>query len=260
MSSGSTALGTSNRLKLKRSAALLSVSLFAAGLAIGAPIAADAVVPTTLVSSASTVTANGQITLTADGFAAGESLAFTLDSAPLPTYGSISETADSQGHYKGVAVIPTQTGVGSHTIAVAGTSSPSVTTVIDVIAKPTSAVSPSTVALADYLSKGVTATFSGFAPGSTVSFGIFTSQMGAQPGPDVVVGASGIATLHFVPKAGSSYANPGTYNLGASTDAWSIQAADLSFDVTANPVVVAPAPAPVAAPAIPVKNVATFTG
>ncbi|MGH1525977.1 hypothetical protein ACRAWC_18735 [Leifsonia sp. L25] len=259
MSSGSTARRSSHRRKLKRSATLLSVGLFAAALAIGTPVAADAAPVTTLVSSTPSVTANGQLTLTAAGFAPGEALAFSLDSTPLPTYGSASETADAGGSYSGVAVIPTLTPIGPHTITVTGATSPSATTVIDVVAKPTSAVSPSTVAKSDYLSKGVTASFSGFTPGSTVSFLISTPVMGDPAGPDVVVGVSGTATVHFVPKAGSNYANPGTYTIDAGSGAWSIHAVPVSFDVTADPAP-APVPAPVAAPAAPVKTVASFTG
>ncbi|WP_158861808.1 hypothetical protein [Leifsonia sp. AG29] len=243
---------------MTRTAALLSAGVLALGLAIGAPVAAEAVPSTTLVSSATTVTANGQVTLTAAGFTAGEALAFSLDSDPLPTYGQVSESADATGKYSGVAVIPTGTTLGTHTITVTGASSPSATATIDVITKPTSSVSPATSALSDYLSTGVTATFSGFAPGSTVQFSIYTPVMGDPAGPDVVVGASGVVTLHFVPKPGSNYANPGTYGLGAMTDTLNIQAAPLSFEVTANPVV--SAPAPVAAPATPVNAPATFTG
>lgn len=256
MSSGSTTLQTARRPKLRRTVTLLSVGLFAVGVAILAPTPANALPVTTLVSSALTVTAPGQTTLTANGFAAGEALAFTLDSAPLPTYGQVSENADSSGHYDGVAVIPGGTTLGAHTITVTGTSSLPASTVINVVATPTSAVSPSTVALSAYLSNGVTATFSGFAPGSTVSFGISTQSMGDPAGPDVVVAASGIATIHFVPKAGSGFANAGTYNLMASSAAYSILSASVSFTVTANPVV---AP-PVADPATPVKKVASFTG
>lgn len=241
----------------------VSAGLVAMGLAIGTPIAANALPVTTLVPSTAKASTNGSVTLTASGFTAGEALAFTLDSTPLPTYPG-PETADAQGQYVGVAVIPTNVTLGAHTITVTGTTSLSATTVIDVVAKATSAVSPSTSTLADYMSKGVTATFSGFTPGSTVSFEIYTAATGDQAGPDQVVGASGVVTLHYVPTSGTGFAAPGTYGLAAGADTWSVVAQTLSFDVTANPVAPAPAPvgssAPVAAPAAPVKSTASFTG
>lgn len=260
MSSDLSTLSTSNRLKLRRAALLVAAGLLAMGVVLAAPVAANASPATALVSSAAKASTNGQVTLTASGFTAGEALTFTLDSTPLPTYPG-PETADPQGQYVGVAVIPTGVTVGPHTITVTGTSSPSASTVIDVVAKATSAVSPSTITLSDYLSKGVTATFSGFTPGSTVSFDIYTSAMGDPAGPDQVVGASGVVTLHYVPTAGTGFAEPGTYGLAAGADTWSVTAQTLTFDVTANPATSVPTPAaPVAAPAAPVKSTASFTG
>lgn len=258
MSSNSPTLAIPGRPRPRRAAMFAWAGLFAIGLAIVAPAGADAAPLTSLFSSAAKVSTNGQVTLTASGFVAGEALSFTLDATPLPTYGSASETADAQGQYAGVAVIPTSAALGAHTITVTGTTSPSASTVIDVVAKATSSVSPSTITLSDYLSRGVTATFSGFTPGSTVSFGIYTSAMGDPAGPDQVVGVSGVVTVHYMPTAGTGFAAPGTYGLSTGADSWSVVAQPLSFQVTADPV--ATAPAPVAPPATPVKIIAHFTG
>jgi hypothetical protein len=236
----------------------VSAGLVAMGLAIGAPVAANAALPATLVSSSATASANGHLTLTANGFAPSEALTFTFDSAPLTTYpnSGSSQITDASGQYIGDAVIPAGATVGPHTITVTGASSTSAMTMIAVVAQPTSSVSPSALTLSSYLSTGVMATFSGFTPGSTVSFGISNPGMGDQAGPDALVGPSGVVTLNYVPTAGTGFANVGTYYLSAGSGSWSVVARTLSFDVTANAV----SSAPVAAPAAPVKSTASFTG
>jgi hypothetical protein len=238
---------------------MIASALVAAALTLGGAVAANAAPVATLTSNSPTASVNGHLTLTAAGFAPSETLSFTLDSSPLTTYpvSGSSEITDATGQYAGDAVIPTGTAVGPHTITVTGSSSTSATTVVTVVAQPTSSVTPSTTTLSDYLSKGVTATFSGFTPGSTVSFGISNPGMGDQAGPDALVGPTGVVTLHYVPTAGTGFAGVGSYYLSAGAGSWSVVAQTLSFDVTPNPV--APA-APVAAPAAPVKHAASFTG
>ncbi|WP_279365730.1 hypothetical protein [Microbacterium testaceum] len=127
---------------------------------------------------------------------------------------------------------------------------------ITVVAQPTSSVTPATLPVSTYQKSGVTATFSGFAPGATVSFSIGNLGSGDTAGPDAVADASGTVTLRYVPEAGSNYAGEGEYFLGAFSDGGAVRAAQLTFAVTAD----AAAPAPVAGPATPVKRAATFTG
>ncbi len=255
------ASSTSTRFRLKRSAMLVSAGIVAAALAVAGPIAANAVTPPTVTSNTSTASAYGQVVLTVDGFQPNEALTVTFDSSSLTTYADTGYTqgfADATGHYVAAAYLPGTATVGAHTITVTGATTPAATTPITVVAQPTAAANPSSVALSSYLSKGVTATFTGFAPGSTVSFGISNPGMGDPAGPDAVVGASGVVSITYVPTAGSPFANQGTYQLSAFTKSGNVLAQAATFVVTPN-AVVAPT-APVAAPAAPVKNTASFTG
>lgn len=243
---------------------LASAGIVAAALAIAGPIAANAATPPTVTSSAPTASAYGQVTLTVDGFQPSEQLTVTFDSSPLQTYAATGYTqgfADATGHYVAAAYLPGTATVGVHTITVTGATTPATTTPITVVAQPTAVANPSSVSLSSYLSKGVTATFTGFAPGSTVSFGISNPGMGDSAGPDAVVGASGVVTITYVPTAGKAFATQGTYQLSAFTKSGNVLAKAATFVVTADPVVASPAPAaPVATPAAPVKNTASFTG
>lgn len=261
MSFASSTLSTT-RSKWRRPTLVASAGLVAAALALGGAVAADAASVATVTSSSATATANGRVTLTADGFQPSEALTVTFDSSPLVTSVDAPYTkdvADGSGHYVATAYLPSPATLGAHTITVTGATTGAATTPITIVAQPTSAVSPSTVALSAYLSKGVTATFSGFASGSTVSFGISTPAMGDQAGPDAAVGASGVATLTYVPTKASGFSDVGTYMLSAFNTAGNIVAQPVTFTVTADPTAPAPA-APVAAPAAPVKRAASFTG
>lgn len=244
-----------------RSAATFTAGLVAAILTVVGAASAQAAPDQQLTASSETVTADGAITLTASGFPENGSLDFTIDGAPLTTYpvtGS-AVAAGSDGEYKGTARIPASLEPGQHLISVAyvsDTYSVNASTQITVVPQPTSSVTPATQSLSEYLKNGVTATFTGFTPGDTVSFGISTPATGDQAGPDAVADATGTVTLRFVPEAGTNYAHEGTYTLDAFTEAGAIQAAPLSFTVTAD----AAASTPVAGPATPVKRAATFTG
>ncbi len=101
-------------------------------------------------------------------------------------------------------------------------------------------MTPATQSLSSYLKNGVTATFSGFAPGATVSFGISTPGTGDQAGPDAVADATGTVTLRFVPEVGTNYANEGEYFLSAFSDGGAVRAAPLTFAVTADAAAAAP--------------------
>jgi len=254
----------------RRAAAIVSAGILTTALAVGGASAAQAVpVPTPSLESSSAVsTAAGVLTLTAKDFAPGSTLAFTLDDETLTTYpiDGTAEVANDKGVYEGSAFLPADLALGEHTITVTGEVDPAVvlqralpasaSTTITVVAQPTSSVSPATQSLSSYLKDGVTATFSGFAPGATVSFGIATPGTGDQAGPDAVADATGTVTLRFVPEAGTNYANEGEYFLSASSNGGAVRAADLTFAVTAD----SAASAPVAGPATPVKRAATFTG
>jgi hypothetical protein len=250
---------------LRRSARIVAAGLFAAALTLGGTVAAQAAAGTTVTLSASTATANGQLTLTADGYLPGEPLTLTLDSSPVQTYAASGYTqgvADGSGRYVATVYLPGAVTVGAHTLFVAGTMSAMTSTPmgapITIVPQPTSLVTPATVGLTAYLSKGVTVTFSGFTPGDTVSFGLGDQGSGGPVGSSVTVGASGTATLSYVPTAGAQYSSPGTYTFSAGTAAGSRVAQPATLTVTADPVV-APV-APVAAPAAPVKQTASFTG
>lgn len=250
------------RSRRERSASILIAGLLTALLTLGGAVSAQARPDPGLASSSATVTPGGTITLTASGFPEGGSLEFTIDDiTPLTTYpvtGSAVE-ADGSGQYKGTARIPAGLSTGEHRIAVTHPADNSgAFTEITVVAPPASSVTPTTQPLSDYLKNGVSATFAGFTPGATVAFGISTPGTGDQAGPDAVADATGTVTLHYVPEVGTNYANAGTYNLSASTEAGAIQAAPVSFTVTAD--ATTPAPVPVAGPATPVKRAATFTG
>lgn len=240
---------------------ILSAGLVAGALALGGTVAANAAPSPAVSSSATTATANGQLTLTVDNFQPNEHLTVTFDSSALTTFTDApftQDVADGSGHYVTTAYLPSTATAGAHTITVTGTSTAAISTPITIVAHPTSAVTPSSVALSAYLSKGVTATFTGFAPGATVSFGISSPGTGDQAGPDVLVGPSGTATITYKPTAGAQFSSAGTYMLSAFTGGGSIVAQPAVFTVTPD-AVVAPA-APVAAPAAPVKNTASFTG
>lgn len=262
MSSTSSTVSTT-RSRWRRPSLIASTGLLAAALVLGGSLVAHAgqISTATVTSSSATATANGVVTLTAANFQPNETLSVTFDSAPLTTSagsGFTQDTADASGNYVATAYLPSSATVGAHTITVTGATTGPVTTAITIVTSPTGSVSPASLALSAYLSTGVTATFTGFAPGTTVTFGISTSAMGNQVGSPVVVGASGTATLTYAATAGGSFSSVGTYSLSAFSSAGDIVAQPVNFTVTANPVV-APA-APVATPAAPVKQTASFTG
>ena len=99
-------------------------------------------------------------------------------------------------------------------------------------------------------------------PDVVATTNVWGSIAAAVAGPDAVVGASGVVTLHYVATAGSPFLYPATYYLSAYTAHASIYAQGLTITVVADPAAAAPggAPAPVAGPATPVQKVASFTG
>lgn len=254
----------------RRAAAIVSAGILTTALAVGGASAAQAApVPTpTLESSSAVASPSGALNLVAKDFAPNSALTFTFDDESLTTspVDGTAQVADNNGTYKGFAFVPANATPGEHTITVTGEVDPSAvllralpasaSTTITVVAQPTSSVTPATQPLSSYLKNGVTATFSGFAPGATVSFGIATPGTGDSAGPDAVADATGTVTLRFVPEVGTNYANEGEYSLSASSDGGAVRAAQLTFAVTAD----AAAAAPVAGPATPVKRAATFTG
>jgi len=246
---------------LRRAAALAAAGLVTAVLALGGAAAAHAKSDPSLTSNPTSATAGGDITLTAAHFEANERLEFSIDgTTPLLVSAARGNavTTDDNGGYEGLVTIPAGLAPGDHEISAAqfGSVNQAASVTITVVAQPTSSVSPATQSLSSYLKDGVTATFSGFAPGATVSFGIATPGTGDQAGPDAVADATGTVTLRFVPEAGTNYANEGEYFLSASSNGGAVRAADLTFAVTAD----SAASAPVAGPATPVKRAATFTG
>jgi len=259
----------SPRSLLRRSAAFLVTAAVAASVALGGAVSAQAA-SATLTASPSTVSAGGLTLLTAQGFTPADTLSFDLDGAPLttaPLTGS-TETTDANGDYEGDAWMPDSLTVGTHTISVTDASGSAVaSTTITVVSRPTASVAPASLALSDYLATGVTATFSGFTPGDTVSFGISDAASGTQLSTTAVADANGQATLSYVPAAGSAYAQVGTYYLIAAAGDLSVISEEVSFEVTADPTpsggtspIVAPVNTPVAPVATPVKRAATFTG
>lgn len=251
-------------LSTKPAPARSKLSLFVsagivAALAIGVPVAASAApAPATVVLTSTTATATAYVGITADGFQPNEALTFKFDAATLTTYPGSSNTAgtaDAAGTFGGSAGIPAAATLGTHTITVTGTTTAAASTTITIVAQPTSSVNTPSVSLSTYSSKGVTATFTGFAPGATVSFGISSGQTGDQAGADAVANASGVVTLTYVPKSGSSFSTVGSYALSAfSAPSGNIEATPAAFTVVADSAVTP------AAPATPVKKAASFTG
>jgi hypothetical protein len=246
----------------------VATGLIAAAAALGGAAVAQAATGT-VTPSTTTVTPGGFVTLTVEGFTPEEFLSFELDgTTPLRTYAvnGGAEVADANGDYVGDATLPRDAAVGSHTISVTDSSaSNTASTVVTVVPQPTSSVTPSSIALSDYLANGVTATFSGFEPGATVSFGVSNEGSGDQVGSDVLAGPTGDVTFRYVPQAGGNYANAGSYRLLAASEDLSYVSEPAEFTVTADQAspadqVSPAAPAPVAGPATPVKRAATFTG
>ncbi|MFF7682700.1 hypothetical protein ACFZA2_08030 [Microbacterium sp. NPDC007973] len=253
----------------KRSSALLATGLVVTALALGGAASAQAS-SASLTSSPATATAGGSVLLDAQGFTPGDALSFELDGTALSTSPLVGkdESADANGDYSGDALIPEDATLGTHTISVTDASSSDVaSTTITVVAQPTASVTPSTVALADYLADGVTVTYSGFTPGETVGFAIGDAASGIRISPDAVADAAGSVTVHWVPQAGGSYSTEGTYEVIAASTDLSIVAQRVSFTVTADAAsdaTTAPAAAsagtPLATAATPVARAVSFTG
>jgi hypothetical protein len=254
---------------LKRTTALVSTGLLAAAMLFGGTTAAQAIADPSLESSSSTATAGGTVVLTASGFEPGTELSFFVDDEQneLTTYpvDGTEVAAGDDGTYEGYATLPETLEPGTHEILVLNRAffdreelPFGASTEITIVAQPTSSVTPASQSLSSYLKNGVTATFTGFEPGATVSFGIGNEGSGDQAGPDQVADANGTVVLRFVPEVGTNYANEGTYFLSAFSNGFAVSAAPVSFVVTAD--AAATPSAPVAAPAKPVKRAATFTG
>ncbi|KEP76043.1 hypothetical protein HR12_12820 [Microbacterium sp. SUBG005] len=207
--------------------------------------------------------------LDAQGFTPGDALSFELDGVTLitsPVVGS-TEAADANGGYTGDASIPDDAALGVHTVSVTDASgSATATTTITVVPQPTATVSPSSISLSDYLANGVTVTFSGFAPGETVGFGISDTASGIRISPDQTADANGEVTLHWVTRAGGAYAAPGTYEFRAASSDLSTVSQTGGFTVTADVAAVSPTTtsttqtAPVATAAQAVARAVAFTG
>jgi hypothetical protein len=224
-----------------------------------APLAANAGPGATVSSNVSTASANGYVTLTAAGFAPNDDLTVTLDGSPVSDYvedPGVQDVADETGAYVTDVYIAAGATVGSHTLTVTGATAGPASTSITIVANPTASVTPASLQLSAYQSTGVTATFTGFPAGAAVEFHIASPGMGDTIGTGTA-NSSGVATVHFVPTAGSGFSSVGTYAISAGTTADNITSG-VQFTVTAN-AVVAPA-APVADPATPVTRAASFTG
>lgn len=255
---------------LRRSTAALSAGLLAAALTLGGAIAAHAAAPS-LASNTSTVTGDGLLTLTAGGMTPGDALSFVIDSDTAletdPVDGG-SQSADDNGDYTGDAWM-TGLSLGTHTISVTDAAGSQAQTTVTVIAKPTAAVTPSSQAVSEYRANGVTVSFSGFEPGSTVILGFYHARNGG-PVDSATANDAGEVTFRYVPEADSDLSNEGEYRMLAVNENFSIISEYADYAVTADP---APAPkesekaqstpapaAPVAGPATPIARPATFAG
>jgi hypothetical protein len=224
-----------------------------------APLAADAAPGATVTSNVTTASGNGYVTLTAAGFQPNEDLTVTLDGSPVSNYvedPGMQDVADPTGAYVTDVYIAAGAALGAHTLTITGTDTGAASTPITIVANPTASVTPASLQLSAYQSTGVTATFTGFPAGAAVEFHIASPGMGDSIGTGTA-NSSGVATVHFVPTAGSGFNSVGTYSIGAGTTTDNITSG-VQFTVTAN-AVVAPA-APVAGPATPVTRAASFTG
>lgn len=253
---------TSVRAKLGRRGLLVSAAVAAFALALSGAVAADAApVPTATVNT-NTATANGEVRLTLANYQPGETLTVNLDGATAQTYadpGYTQNTTDASGGYIAAVYFPSSITTGAHTISVTGSTTPVTTIPVTIVPQPTGSVTPSTIAVSAYQSKGVTVTFSGFTPGATVVFGLGDQGSGGPAGNPVTADVTGTATLHYVATAGAHYSAAGTYMFSAFASAGSYVAKPVTLTVTADAAPAAPA-APVAVPATPVQQNASFTG
>jgi hypothetical protein len=236
----------------------------AAALALAAPLAADAAAPAATVTPAA-ATPTGYVELSATGLAPNEAVTVTFDSAAASDYvlnNGVQDQTDASGAYDTQVYVPGNATLGSHTITVTGTGpTDSASATVNVVAPPTATVSAPSIALSAYLRTGETATFTGFAPNSTIQAGIGGPGYGNGLGSFTVNG-NGVVTVPFVPTAGNGFTTVGTYQISAISADQSI-VSRVTFTVTADPVApVVPAapPAAPAAPATAVKGAATFTG
>ena len=240
---------SASRSRVKRSALILATALFATTLALGGGLAASAAPPAPSATlSATTATANGEVTLTIAGFAATERLTINFDSTNVSTV-----HADNDGGYTGSLYVPTDTTTGIHTVSVVGTTTATQTASITIVPRPTASPATATVTASTFATTGVTASFAGFTVGDSVQVYHATTLWADYSGVPVTVGASGVVSYTLLASEfGSGTVWPGEYFLYARTVDGTIAAQLTTITVVADP-----APA---APATPVKVRANFAG
>ncbi|MCX7520903.1 hypothetical protein OSC27_01280 [Microbacterium sp. STN6] len=254
---------TSSGWRRKRPAIFLSAGLVAAMLAIGAPLAANAAPSSaTITLNVSKVTAWGQFSVVSGGgFGPGDALSFTLDGIDV-TNQLVNPTADGSGDITssfGTLHFPNGGSIGSHTLVVTDTSDTTLTasSTIEVVADLTPTPATATRTLAQMASSGVAVSFSGFTAGAMVNVGMFNSALDGGLCDSVAADSNGVVAVTCVWDAAfaalhGGAVKAGEYTIGANT-------VDTSM-FSSSVIVTVGDPATPAAPAVPVKSTASFTG
>lgn len=229
---------------------LLSAALIAAGLAVAAPMAANAADPTSISLSATEVSTNGSFTVTATGFAADEALTLSLDSTDMNS----DAVADADGAAELYGYVSPKTTLGVHEVTVTGVTTGPVSAELTVVAGPTLTLSASTVTLSQLNGAGLTATAKGFEPGETVAFGAGTGNSGGPLGEPVTADEDGVATIAVTSQSlfGGPVTEARTLYISASNADNSFSTGSATLEIVAD--------AATATPAVPVKAAASFTG
>jgi hypothetical protein len=231
---------------------LVSAGLIAAALAVGGPLAANAAGTPSVTLNTTTATVGGSIQVTADGFQPNEALTFTVDSGKQGT-----QAADDTGHLESSVYVPQGTSVGTHSVHVTGEATAEQTVEFTVIASPIMTLSASTVTLSQLNGAGISATVTGFTPGELVQFGYGSGNSGSEFGDPIVADAQGSATIAVTSQAlfGAATSTAGTIYVSAGNQAGNVWSTAATLQVVADA-----SPSVPAAPAVPVKAAASFTG
>ncbi|MEY9953941.1 hypothetical protein [Leifsonia sp. EB34] len=266
MSVTTSARPTPLRGRLGRHGRFASAVIAALALALSGAVAANAAPTPSASISSTTATPVGQVLITMTNYLPNEPVTITLDSSPAQSYadpGYTQGVTDGSGKYTAAVFFPPTTTVGPHVLAVSSNGNAVTGTpypfAITILPQPTGSVTPASVPDSAYLSKGVTATFTGFTPGAAVTITLGDhSAIGPVEFP-VTADSGGRVSLHYLPTSGARFSMAGNYTFGASDRNSTFVARPVTLTVTADPVTPPASPAP-AAPATPIQQNATFTG
>ena len=249
-----------------------------AALALGGPAAAAAAPGPSVQVIATTMSPYGALQVNGvTGFAANDALTVSLDGTDV-TNQLVVTTTEADGSITqqlGNLHFPSASGgsVGSHTLTVTDTGGDTASVALTVIPSPVPTPARITRTVSQMRSTGVTVRFDGFLPGDTVTVGMASQVNGSPCGAPRTADASGSVTATcvwdaaYVARFGQSPA-AGAYIVGANNSIYTIYSDSADVTVAADTVVTPPVvtpptsrpTAPVARPAVPVRDHARFTG